>query len=98
MEPDVVPCLRVEIQCTGVRVAIGAEQETNARQPAQEIDESWRAVQREDGRGLPQKLVVAHAPALFVPRNIVAMDLGPHLLHVGEKPPHDRRRRSGRRR
>ncbi len=79
-----VTWLRVEVQGTAMGIIFRAKQKVTLREPAQKRQESRGAVQGEDGRGLLAQRVVADASPFLVCGNIIAIDLGPHCLHLGK--------------
>src|SRR5439155_5341673 len=92
VEADVVAGCRGEMEAAGGRVARRTRLQRPAGQARQEADEGGRAVEREDRRRLLDERVVADAAALLVPRNVVAVDRGPHALDLGHHALDDRRR------
>src|SRR6185369_123393 len=80
VKPDVVPRLRVVVERTGMGVVLRTETEFGLHKTAQEIDEGTGSIQIEKTRGLFYDRVVAHAPALFVAGNKVAIQLALHPL------------------
>ena len=82
VKPDMVPRLRIVVERAGMGVVLGAEAELGPHQSAQEIDEGLGSIEIEKARGLLHHRVVAHAPALFVAGNVVAIQFALYPLRL----------------
>src|SRR4029077_12281807 len=78
----VIARLGVEVERAGVRVLVGAELERRPHQAGEEAAEALRVVEREQGRALVRDHEVAHAAALLVARDVVAVEVGLEAPHI----------------